>query len=37
VEWFNAGHIGFTWSQANRGVLAARLRDVLTPQAEPES
>ncbi|ART70829.1 alpha/beta hydrolase [Mycobacterium dioxanotrophicus] len=31
VQWFNAGHVGFTWSRAARGVLAARMRDALGP------
>lgn len=32
VQWFNAGHVGFTWSRAARGVLAARMRDALSTQ-----
>ncbi|OBC00041.1 hypothetical protein A5784_21120 [Mycobacterium sp. 852013-50091_SCH5140682] len=29
MQWFNTGHVGFTWSRAARGVLAARMRDAL--------
>jgi hypothetical protein len=33
VQWFNVGHVGFTWSRTALGVLAARLHDTLGAQA----